>query len=191
MRSITRTTVALIVVGGALLACMNNSDRLLAPRSADAAVGHASGSQQSADLLGLNLFGSPPPSYFVCRGNGGPYSGSAVIGLLGGVVHFGPHELDLPPLAVLRPTLISARTIPGDTIAVAFQPQGQTFLVPASLQLSYAQCRPQPTKPLSILYVNNLLNNLLAIIESLDNPALHRVTGVINHFSVYAVAERR
>jgi hypothetical protein len=190
MRSITRTTAALIVVGGTLVACMN-SDRLLAPRSADAVAERASGTKPSADLLGLNLFGSPPPSYFVCHGNGGPYTGSAVIGLLGGVVHFGPHELDLPPLAVLRPTLISARTIPGDTIAVSFQPQGQTFLVPATLQLSYAQCRPQPSKPLTILYVNNLLNNLLAIIESLDNRALHRVTGVISHFSVYAVAERR
>lgn len=191
MRNITRTTAALILVGGTLLACMSNSDRLLAPRSADAAVERASGSQHSAALLNLNLFGSPPPSYFVCRGNGGPYTGSAVIGVLGGVVHFGPHELDLPPLAVLQPTLISARTIPGDTIAVAFQPEGQTFLVPASVQLSYAQCQQQPSKPLSILYVNNLLNELLAIIESLDDPSQHRVVGVINHFSVYAVAERR
>jgi hypothetical protein len=189
MRGIHRTATALAVIGVSLVACTNTIDQPLAPRASVSATERASGLGIGNLLLPLTQ--SPPPAYFVCQGNGGPYTGSAVIGLLGGVVHFGPHELDVPPLAVLRNTTISARTLPGDTIAVEFQPQGLKFLVPASVQLSYAQCQQQPTQSLSILYVNNLLDGILEIIESLDNPALHRVTGVINHFSVYAVAERR
>jgi hypothetical protein len=132
---------------------------------------------------------APTPAYFACQGNGGPYTGSAVIGSLGGQVTFGPHVLIVPPLAVLTPTTISARTLPGDTIAVAFQPQGLQFLVPATLQLSYAQCQNQPDSSLSVVYVSDDLQWLLQLITSIDLPGQHKVSGSITHFSVYAAAE--
>ena len=78
---------------------------------------------------------------------------------------------------------------PGDTIAVQFQPQGLHFLLPATLQLSYAQCQPQPKGNLSIVYVNDLLDKLLGLIESILDPAQHKVIGLVTHFSLYAVAE--
>jgi hypothetical protein len=160
-------------------------DHPLAPQAAsDASAKNTS----QGGLLGL-LGGGQQISYFVCHGNGGPYTGSATIGPLGGRVVFGPHELDVPPAAVLVPTTITAQTIPGDTIAVQFQPQGLTFILPATLQLSYAQCQPQPKGNLSIVYVDDLLDKLLGLIESILDPAQHKVIGLITHFSLYAVAE--
>jgi hypothetical protein len=132
---------------------------------------------------------APAPQYFVCQGNGGPYSGSAEIGALGGQVTFGPHTLIVPPLALLTPTTITAKTLPGDTIAVAFQPKGLTFLLPASLELSYAQCQNQPDKSLSVVYVSDDLQWLLQLITSIDLTGQKEVTGSITHFSVYAAAE--
>jgi hypothetical protein len=129
------------------------------------------------------------PAYFVCQGNGGPYSGSAIIGALGGQVSFGPHRLIVPPLALLAPTTITAQSLPGDTIAVVMQPQGLRFLVPATLQLSYAQCRNQPTTPLSVVYVTDDLRWLLELINSINLPGQQVVNGSITHFSVYAAAE--
>jgi hypothetical protein len=108
---------------------------------------------------------------------------------LGGQVTFGPHTLIVPPLAILTPTTITAKTQAGDTIAVAFQPQGLTFLLPATLELSYAQCQNQPNQPLSIVYVSNDLQWLLQLITSIDLTGQKEVTGSISHFSVYAAAE--
>ncbi len=195
MRRIKWTTMGMAAVAGLLVACMANDNHPVAPTIVSTtpmpAGAGTRGSVGDRSLLGGLLGGSAPPQYFACTGNGGPYSGSAVIGPLGGRVVFGPHELDVPPLAVLKPTTISARTLPGDTIAVNFQPQGLQFIVPAALQLSYGQCTNRPTTALSIVYVTNLLDQLLAVVESLDATEQHKVIGPINHFSVYAVAERR
>jgi hypothetical protein len=182
MRRTTRLAAVGAVCVAALVACMGGNQPL-APE------GQVSPSSQGQGLPGLPLLGRKPPSYFVCNGNGGSDSGSAVIGLLGGKVVFGPNELDVPPAALLSPTTITARTLPGDTIAVRFQPQGLRFLLPATVRLSYAQCQPQPTGSLSIVYVNDLLNELLGLVESLDNRGQHQVSGLISHFSVYAIAE--
>ncbi len=140
-------------------------------------------------LLPGPLGQGPPPTYFLCQGNGGPYTGSAVIGPLGGQVTFGPHALLVPPLAVLKRTTITATSLPGDTIAVVLQPQGLQFLVPASLRLSYAQCQNQPGNSLSVVYVTDDLRWLLELITSINLPGQHEVTGTITHFSVYAAAE--
>jgi hypothetical protein len=138
------------------------------------------------DLLGQ---GQPVP-LFVCQGNGGPYTGSATIGLLGGTMHIGPHTLVIPPAALLRPTSISATTYAGDTIAVTFQPQGLQFLLPATLVLDYKHCAVQPTQSLEIDYLNDLLSEILSLIPSLDKGQ-GQVTGLISHFSVYAASEAR
>lgn len=189
MRRTTTYVAAFVAVCSAgLVACMGG-DHPLAPLAAsDASRPSAQNSNQGL-LGGLLGGGNNQIDYFVCHGNGGPYTGSATIGLLGGKVVFGPHELDVPPAALLVPTTITAQTIPGDTIAVHFEPSGTTFLLPATLRLSYAQCQPQPTEKLSIVCVNNLLDNLLGLVESILDPAHHQVVGLITHFSVYAVAE--
>jgi hypothetical protein len=166
---------------------MDTNNQPFAPQTSDA-------SMLSSKLIGgighgLPLASGNGPTYFVCIGNTGPDSGSAVIGPLGGTVTFGPHELDVPPAALLTATTITARTLPGDTIAVQFQPQGLTFLIPATLQLSYAQCQTQPTQTLSIVYVNDLLNELLGLIESVEDAGQKKVVGPVSHFSVYAIAE--
>jgi len=180
-RTTTCMTAGALAVSVALLACV--ADRQpLAPHSAAASPPSSpAGVKQRAGS-------SDTVSFFICRGNT-PDSGSAVIGLLGGRVVFGPHELDVPPGALLTPTRITAHTLASDTIAVQFQPQGTQFLVPATLRLSYAQCNPQPSSNLSIVYVNGSLSQVLELIESLLDPHHHQVVGSITHFSVYAVAE--
>ena len=171
----------LAVCGAALVACVADRDPL-APATA------ASSLQASAPSVTQRGGLGNPLTFFVCHGNT-PDSGSAVIGPLGGRVVFGPHELDVPPAALLVPTRITAHTLASDTIAVQFEPQGTHFLLPATLQLSYAQCNPQPTGTLSIVYVNDPLTKLLGLIESILDPSQHKVSGFISHFSVYAVAE--
>jgi hypothetical protein len=138
------------------------------------------------DLLGL----SKPLPLFVCKNNGGPYTDSAVVGLFGGTLHFGPHSLFVPPAAVFVPTKIKATTYAGDTLAVTFYPQGLHFLLPATLSLDYKHCASQPTSPLQIDYLNDLLTEILSIIPSLDQGT-GKVTGTIWHFSVYAGSETR
>lgn len=189
MRRSTSVAALFAVTVAGLMACMGGGNQPVAPQGADDAslLSLKLGSGLGGGRQLLTLQGAP--TYFVCDGNTGPDSGSAVIGPLGGRVTFGPHELDVPPAALLSPTTISARTMPGDTIAVQFQPQGLTFLIPATLQLSYAQCQPQPTGTISIVYVNDLLSELLGLVESIDEPGQHKVIGPISHFSVYAAAE--
>lgn len=197
MRRLLRLALGSLAVGMLVLGCASDVDRLAGPQ---ATVSSQWGPPKVIGLpIGLpirlpirlpSLFGqSPSPQYFVCQGNGGPYSGSAVIGALGGQVTFGPHTLIVPPLALLKPTTITARTLPGDTIAVALQPQGLTFLLPATLELSYGQCQNQPDKPLSVVYVSDDLQWLLQLINSIDLLGQKEVTGSISHFSVYAAAE--
>jgi hypothetical protein len=190
MRRTTTYVAAFVAVCSAGLAACMGGDQPLAPQSASVASSQPVATTNQRGLLGGLLGGGNDQiEYFVCHGNGGPYTGSATIGLLGGKVVFGPHELDVPPAALLTPTTITATTIPGDTIAVQFQPQGLKFLLPATLQLSYAQCQPQPSGNLSIVYVNDLLNQLLGLIQSIVDPAQQKVIGLISHFSVYAIAE--
>jgi hypothetical protein len=175
-------TATLAVGAAALVACVADQQPL-APQSTVSSLAASSPRVGQRGLLGGDSL-----AFFVCHGNT-PDTGSAVIGPLGGRVAFGPHELDVPPGALLFPTTITARTLASDTIAVQFEPQGTQFLVPATLQLSYAQCNPQPTGTLSIVYVNDPLTKLLGLIESILDPTHHRVIGFISHFSVYAVAE--
>lgn len=146
------------------------------------------------DLLGGivgGLLGQHQPlPLFVCTNNGGPYYGSGTVGLLGGTVHVGPHSLVVPPLAVLKPTNITASTYAGDTIAVTFQPQGLKFLLPATLVLDYSHCSSRPQSSLQIDYLDDLLTEILSILPSLDKGQ-GQVTGLVSHFSVYAASEAR
>jgi hypothetical protein len=201
--------IALAAASIGVLSCAGDGNEAAAPTGISANAGQ--GSAQAAvpasigdstinavsrpsglvgDLVGGLLGNSQPLPLFVCQNNGGPYTGSATIGVLGGVVTVGPHKLTVPPLAVFQPTHITAQTYAGDTIAVTFQPQGLKFLLPATLSLDYSHCSNKPTSSLQIDYLDNLLQTLLSIIPSLDNGS-GQVTGQISHFSVYAASEAR
>jgi hypothetical protein len=194
-------TCALVTASAALWACAGDGDQMRSPTEVsatalrpsampvrDSVAAGATGTRQGliGDLLGQ---GQPLP-LFVCQNNGGPYTGSGTVGLLGGTVHVGPHTLAVPPLAVLRQTKITATTYPGDTIAVTFQPQGLQFLLPPTLTLDYSHCSNQPTSSLQIDFLNDLLSIVLDLLPSLDNGQ-GKVSAPINHFSVYAASEAR
>ena len=185
---------ALVLVSAALWACGgDDSTQPLAPStSASTTVRPTTAVPQSKDLIGGLLGGllGGKPILFNCIGNGGPYTGSGTVGVLGGRVNFGPHSLTVPPLAVLTPVNITARTIPGDTIAVQFQPAGTKFLLPANLSLDYGHCQNKPTAPLTIDLLDDLLGTILDLLPSLD-PGKGKVSAPIWHFSVYAAAEGR
>jgi hypothetical protein len=198
LRKTTFATV-LVLVSAALWACGgDDSVQPLAPSSSAATAPARTGVGPAAtannkDVIGtllgaLGLGGQP--QLFVCQGNGGPYKGSATVGILGGQVKIGPHTLTVPPLAVLKPVTITATTIPGDTIGVVFGPQGQKFLLPPTLSLDYSHCKNQPDQPLAIDLLDDLLGTVLDLLPSLDKGA-GKVTAPIWHFSVYAAAETR
>jgi hypothetical protein len=192
LRNLGRITLGLLASGGLMVACVGRDggdDSPLAPKTSESNSLVAPNPVRELPILPGLLGQTPPPTYFICQGNGGPYTGSAVIGPLGGEVTFGPHALLVPPLAVLKRTTITATSLSGDTIAVVLQPQGLQFLVPATLRLSYSQCQNQPDKSLSMVYVSDDLRWLLELITSINLPGQHEVTGSITHFSVYAAAE--
>lgn len=167
-----------------------SASQAVRPSIADSAMLVSRPSGLVGSLVGDLLGGQQQLPLFVCQNNGGPYTGSGTVGILGGVVKVGPHKLTVPPLAVFQPTHISATTFAGDTIAVTFQPQGLKFLLPATLSLDYSHCSNRPTTSLQIDYLDDLLQTLLSIIPSLDNGQ-GQVSGQISHFSVYAASEAR
>jgi hypothetical protein len=194
---------ALVAAGAALVACAGDGSQLRAPTEAPATSAASEFSPVSEvpmamarpsglldGLLNGLLGKSQPLPLFVCRNNGGPYADTAVVGLLGGTLHFGPHTLVIPPAAVLRPTKITATAYAGDTLAVTFQPQGLQFILPATLSLDYKHCAVQPTNQLQIDFINDLLTEILSIIPSLDQGH-GSVRGFVSHFSVYAGSETR
>jgi hypothetical protein len=210
MRPTRSNWLAMISLSAAVLACAGDGDQQLAPTeapsasaaasatatsaattSANATPGRATGATpQSLDIIGGLLGQQQPLPLFVCVNNGGPYTDTATIGPLGGVMHFGPHSLIVPPLALFQRTKLSATTYAGDTLAVTFQPQGLQFFLPATLSLDYKHCAAQPTSSLEIDYLNDLLTEILQLIPSIDNGS-GAVTGQISHFSVYAGSETR
>jgi hypothetical protein len=190
-------TMAFVIGCATLWACGGDeSTQPLAPSSSasQAVAPKTSAATQNkdvvSDLLGVLGIGSKPV-LFDCQGNGGPYTGKATVGILGGTVKFGPHSLVVPPLATFKPITITAQTVPGDTIAVQFQPAGTKFLLPPTLSLDYSHCQNRPANgPLTIDLLDDLLGTILDLLPSLDQGS-GKVTAPIWHFSVYAAAESR
>jgi hypothetical protein len=118
-----------------------------------------------------------------------PYdSTSATIGPLGGMLRVGPHTLVVPPGALGGPVRITA-VQPRDTVnLVRFTPQGLTFVRPAALTMSYANCNLLGLLlPKRIAYTTQRLQ-ILEYLLSIDNLGAQQVTGRLKHFSQYAVA---
>lgn len=153
-------------------ACSSSQESMTAPEAAAFAV-TPSGAQ------GL--------SYLKCA-PGIPASQSVTVGVLGGIVRVGPHRLIVPPGALLGPKTITASVTTESVLSVRFQPEGLRFLVPAILTENYASCSRTSARPLQVVYTSDNLLDILELLPSVDNPRQKTVTGLISHFSRYAVA---
>jgi len=110
------------------------------------------------------------------------------IGLLGGTMRIGPHVFMVPPGALFAPVTIEAKTAGGTGNAVAFKPAGLTFSTPAYLMLSYANCSTSgATAAKQVAYTTDWLG-IISLVPSLDDPFTQHVTGLVSHFSNYAIA---
>lgn len=112
---------------------------------------------------------------------------TATIGPSGGLMSIGAHTLYVPKGALPQPVTITA-VVPPDTLAlVQFQPDGLVFEQAALFTMSYAHCDVQRRVDLRIAQVNDDLL-ILEYLPSFDVDQQKKVTGLLSHFSNYAVA---
>ncbi len=111
------------------------------------------------------------------------------IGPEGGTLQVGANTLAIPAGALDSAVSITA-VAPSDTVnRVQFQPEGLTFLQPAQLTMSYANCDPLGLLlPKQIAYTTDDLLLILEYLPSLDDLSGQTVTGEVRHFSDYAIA---
>jgi len=182
MRIAFRATVAAATMAalGFLAACGSRGDAT-APPTEVAVVG-----EQQALLDGLlgstlsnvTLLSCSTPSYG---------SVTKTIGAAGGVMTVGPHTFIVPPNALSKSVAITMTAPQGRNVRVDFQPEGLRFEVPAALTLSYKHCLLPPLLP-RVVYVGDKLN-ILELVPSVFSTLTRNVTGKIDHFSGYAVAD--
>lgn len=110
-----------------------------------------------------------------------------VIGPEGGELNVGPHTLDVPPGALSDTVRITA-VAPSETVRlIRFMPEGLVFQKPASLSLSYKNCKiPAGTSP-RIAYLSDTLS-VVAYMPSIADQWAQWVITDLSHFSNYAVA---
>ncbi len=110
------------------------------------------------------------------------------IGPEGGTLQVGTSTLSVPAGALDSAVSITAVT-PSDTVNhIHFEPQGLTFLQPASLTMSYANCNTMlSSDPRRIAYTTEALQ-ILEYVPSVDDVTTQAVTGQLQHFSDYAIA---
>jgi hypothetical protein len=144
------------------------------------------------DLLGGWPLLPPPPLPIpldLVRCTPTPYdSVTQTVGPGGGTIQVGTTTLSVPAGALDSAVSITAVT-PSDTVNhVRFEPQGLTFLQPASLTMSYANCNTmQSLDPRRIAYTTEALQ-ILEYLPSVDDASSQTVTGELHHFSDYAIA---
>ena len=110
------------------------------------------------------------------------------IGPAGGTLKIGPHILVVPPGALATRVTIAAKSAGGTGNAVVLKPEGLTFLEPAYLTLSYANCDTSGlTASREVVYTTDSLV-IIQSVPSSDNAGAKQVTGRLYHFSNYAVA---
>lgn len=134
------------------------------------------------------LIGWPPLSGLL-RCSPLPYdSVTQVVGPTGGTVSVGSHRLIIPVGALAAPVTITA-VAPSDTVnQVRFFPEGLTFVAPAVLTMSYANCDAlNLLVPKQIAYTTDGLD-IVQLLPTLDDLWRQRVTTRLQHFSTYAIA---
>lgn len=130
------------------------------------------------------------------RGGGGllrcsPLSYDSVtqtIGVQGGTLHVGPHELQIWPGALQSAVSITA-VMASDTVnRIRFRPAGLVFAKPAALTMSYKNCDTgSSAASKQIAYTDDSLN-ILEYEPSVDDVNGNKVIGAVSHFSEYAVS---
>jgi len=108
------------------------------------------------------------------------------LGPAGGVIKVSKHNLVVPAGALSTVVSITA-VAPADTVnRVVFRPEGLTFGQPALLTLFYGNCKVVPQSK-QVAYTSDWLA-ILQYVPSSDAPPAKLVTGLLSHFSNYAVA---
>lgn len=120
--------------------------------------------------------------------------GAEWIGPSGGVVKVGPHALVIPQGALKSYTRIRGTAPKGNTVLVDFEPHGLRFARSTALSLSYKDCGLTGTLLggllLDVVYVDDD-KSILEVLPSLNDLLNQRVIGRVDHFSGYALADRK
>src|ERR1039457_5616119 len=123
-------------------------------------------------------------------GRGGPIScaplrdswDGQMIGPRGGTLQVGPHTFTVPAGALDHFVFITAHASAGRYNVVHFEPEGLQFNTPASLTISYANCKVPPGLLRKLLaYVDSNVN-IVYYLESSEDRWSQTVTGQVNHF---------
>lgn len=190
MRFMIRRAAAAILAIFALASCTPES----APTSSAVV-------QKPNELLGLPLPILDPVlepvlepvldglTLLTCSNNPGYGSVTKTIGPLGGTIAVGPHSLVIPPRALAEPTAITATAPAGSLVRVDFEPHGLRFSAPTALTLSYRHCLLPPLSP-RIVYLDDA-NKISEVLQPSTSLLRGTVTGKLDHFSGYVVAEGR
>ncbi|MGH7663226.1 MAG: hypothetical protein ACRENI_02855 [Gemmatimonadaceae bacterium] len=116
------------------------------------------------------------------------YTASESIGYWGGTLQVGPHELYVPRGALSQRVTITAVAPAGNYAQVDFEPEGLTFDRPVALKLSYEECGSVDAELLRVVYVDDA-GEIAEVLPSMINRWDESVTGLLDHFSVYALAD--
>lgn len=116
------------------------------------------------------------------------YTATKTIGYYGGTIEVGPHRLYIPYGALESPVTITATAPAGPVTTLSFEPHGLQFERSTALTMSYAHCGLVSGLTKRVVYVDGQLN-ILEVLPSLNDLWRRQVTGKLDHFSAYAVAE--
>lgn len=132
--------------------------------------------------------GSGTTSEFTLCSPEPPVYASAWIGPKGGTLKAGSHTFVVPAGALSANTYITMESRSGSINRVRFSPEGLSFAAPYKprLVMSYGNCVVSADSRQEIVYVDSLLQ-VLETTPSVYNPYDRTVTGVLSHFSDYAI----
>jgi hypothetical protein len=108
------------------------------------------------------------------------------VGPKGAKIKVGSHVLTIPAGALSQNVTITAEQLTGSVNSVRFSPEGLTFVAPAELTMSYANCE-NVARSKKVVYTDERLK-VLELLRSEDKPRAKTVTSPVDHFSRYAVA---
>ena len=113
---------------------------------------------------------------------------SAKIGSAGGTLVIGSHSLVIPPGALSKDVVITAKTGGSAGNAIEFGPAGLRFNTYARLNVSVANCTGWGLLRLPMIVFTDALLKILELEPSVLDNRNKIVVGWIWHFSRYAVA---
>ena len=114
-----------------------------------------------------------------------------LLGPLGGVLQLDGHRVELPLLAVLRPTLFVLSTPESEYMVVDIKAQGLLdfwFRRPISVTIDYSRC-DRDAVPSGVWYIDHDTGELLENMGGVNDPARRRITFITSHLSAYALAD--